>query len=99
MLVERVSRQVATNKSTIATLEARIKAYLQQGNRDVAEACVGLLPIREIHICGDEDVVLVLLVVGLLASGQRRTERQHQPCHVRGTEFHDEAPLLVPDPL
>jgi phage shock protein A len=35
-LVERVSRQVAANKATVANLEARVKAYLQQGNRDVA---------------------------------------------------------------
>jgi phage shock protein A len=35
-LVERVSRQVARNKTNVATLEARVKAYLQQGNREVA---------------------------------------------------------------
>jgi phage shock protein A len=35
-LVERVTRQTATNRATIANLEARIKAYLQQGNRDMA---------------------------------------------------------------
>ncbi len=35
-LVERVSRQVERNRTNKATLEARIKAYLQQGNREVA---------------------------------------------------------------
>jgi phage shock protein A len=35
-LVERVTRQVARNQATVSTLEARVKAYLQQGNRDVA---------------------------------------------------------------
>src|SRR3954447_1221273 len=35
-LVERVTRQTERNKSDVAVLEARIKAYLQQGNREVA---------------------------------------------------------------
>src|SRR5579871_5874157 len=35
-LVERVSRQVANNKARIATLEARVKGYLQVGERDTA---------------------------------------------------------------
>jgi len=35
-LVERVTRQVATNRASVANLEARVKAYLQQGNREVA---------------------------------------------------------------
>jgi phage shock protein A len=35
-LVERVSRQVAGNKQTCANLEAKIKAYLQAGDRDSA---------------------------------------------------------------
>lgn len=35
-LVERVSRQVATNKAHVANLEAKIKAYLQAGDRDSA---------------------------------------------------------------
>lgn len=35
-LVERVTRQVATNKSTVASLEAKVKAYLQAGNRETA---------------------------------------------------------------
>ena len=35
-LVERVSRQAARNKATVANLEARIKASLQQGNREAA---------------------------------------------------------------
>jgi phage shock protein A len=35
-LVERVSRQVENNKSQVANLEARIKAYLQSGDRDTA---------------------------------------------------------------
>src|SRR5579884_2517888 len=32
-LVERVSRQVERGRTNVKTLEARIKAYLQQGNR------------------------------------------------------------------
>jgi phage shock protein A len=35
-LVERVGRQVATDKSHVASLEAKIKAYLQAGDRDTA---------------------------------------------------------------
>src|SRR5690349_11424468 len=35
-LVERVTRQVENNKSRIATLEARVKAYLQANDRDTA---------------------------------------------------------------
>jgi phage shock protein A len=35
-LVERVNRQVAGNQSNVATLEAKIKAYLQSGDRDTA---------------------------------------------------------------
>jgi phage shock protein A len=35
-LVERVSRQVATNQQHVASLEAKIKAYLQAGDRDSA---------------------------------------------------------------
>jgi phage shock protein A len=35
-LVERVSRQVENNKSQVANLEGRIKAYLQSGDRDTA---------------------------------------------------------------
>ena len=35
-MVERVTRQVATNKSHVASLEAKIKAYLQAGDRETA---------------------------------------------------------------
>src|SRR5579884_2668776 len=35
-LVERVGRQVENNKKQIATLEARVRAYLQSGDRDTA---------------------------------------------------------------
>jgi phage shock protein A len=35
-LVERVSRQVATNKAHVANLEAKVKSYLQSGDRDTA---------------------------------------------------------------
>ncbi len=35
-LVERVSRQVATNKAHAANLEAKIKAYLSSGDRETA---------------------------------------------------------------
>jgi phage shock protein A len=35
-LVERVSRQVQTNKNQVATLESRVKVYLQNGDRDTA---------------------------------------------------------------
>jgi phage shock protein A len=35
-LVERVSRQVATNKSHVQNLEAKVKAYLQTGDRETA---------------------------------------------------------------
>jgi len=35
-LVERVTRQVANNKAHIASLEAKIKAYLQAGDRETA---------------------------------------------------------------
>ena len=35
-LVERVSRQVATNQGHVSNLEAKIKAYLQAGDRDTA---------------------------------------------------------------
>ena len=35
-LVERVSRQVATNQGHVTSLEAKIKAYLQSGDRDTA---------------------------------------------------------------
>jgi phage shock protein A len=35
-LVERVTRQVAGNKSRVATLEARVKGYLQVGERETA---------------------------------------------------------------
>ncbi len=35
-LVERVTRQVAVNKSHVANLEAKIKAYLQSGDRETA---------------------------------------------------------------
>jgi phage shock protein A len=35
-LVERVTRQVANNKSRVATLEARVKGYLQVGERETA---------------------------------------------------------------
>jgi phage shock protein A len=35
-LVERVTRQVANNKTHIASLEAKIRAYLQAGDRDTA---------------------------------------------------------------
>ena len=35
-LVERVNRQVAANKSHVSSLEAKIKAYLQAGDRDTA---------------------------------------------------------------
>src|SRR5579871_5819748 len=35
-LVERVTRQVANNQKTVASLEARIKAYLQSGDRETA---------------------------------------------------------------
>lgn len=35
-LVERVSRQVATDKQHVASLEAKIKAYLTAGDRDTA---------------------------------------------------------------
>ncbi|MBS0202636.1 MAG: PspA/IM30 family protein [Planctomycetes bacterium] len=35
-LVERVSRQVAANQSHVSNLEAKVKAYLQAGDRDSA---------------------------------------------------------------
>jgi phage shock protein A len=35
-LVERVSRQVANDQSHVANLEAKVKAYLQAGDRDTA---------------------------------------------------------------
>jgi len=35
-LVERVSRQVASNRGSVATLEAKIKAFLHSGDRDTA---------------------------------------------------------------
>src|SRR5580765_405877 len=35
-LVERVGRQVANNQTHVASLEAKIKAYLQAGDRDTA---------------------------------------------------------------
>jgi len=35
-LVERVSRQVATNKAHASNLEAKVKAYLQAGDRETA---------------------------------------------------------------
>ena len=35
-LVERVSRQVANDKQHVASLEAKVKAYLQAGDRDTA---------------------------------------------------------------
>jgi phage shock protein A len=35
-LVERVTRQVATNKAHVANLEAKVKTYLQAGDRDTA---------------------------------------------------------------
>jgi phage shock protein A len=35
-LVERVSRQVANDKARVSDLEAKIKAYLQAGNRETA---------------------------------------------------------------
>lgn len=35
-LVERVTRQVERNRATVTSLEAKVKAYLQQGNREVA---------------------------------------------------------------
>lgn len=35
-LVERVTRQVKTNEAHVKTLEAKIKAFLSQGNRDMA---------------------------------------------------------------
>jgi phage shock protein A len=35
-LVERVTRQVENNKTQVANLEARVKAYLQAGNRETA---------------------------------------------------------------
>jgi phage shock protein A len=35
-LVERVGRQVATNKAHVANLEAKVKTYLQAGDRDTA---------------------------------------------------------------
>jgi len=35
-LVERVSRQVANDKSHVSKLEAKVKAYLQAGNRETA---------------------------------------------------------------
>jgi phage shock protein A len=35
-LVERVSRQVANDQSHVANLEAKVKAYLQAGNRETA---------------------------------------------------------------
>jgi len=35
-LVERVSRQVATNKAHVANLEAKVKAHLQRGDRETA---------------------------------------------------------------
>ena len=35
-LVERVTRQVANNKAHVANLEAKVKAYLQTGDRDTA---------------------------------------------------------------
>ena len=35
-LVERVSRQVATNQAHVTNLEAKVKAYLQAGDRDTA---------------------------------------------------------------
>src|SRR5262245_61190640 len=35
-LVERVSRQVKANEASVKTLEAKIKAFLGQGNREVA---------------------------------------------------------------
>src|SRR5687768_7717216 len=34
--VERINRQVATNKTHVASLEARVKAYLQAGDRETA---------------------------------------------------------------
>jgi phage shock protein A len=35
-LVERVTRQVNSNRANVATLEAKIKAYLQSGDRETA---------------------------------------------------------------
>src|SRR5438132_13672040 len=35
-LVDRVSRQVANNQTHVQSLEAKIKAYLQSGNRETA---------------------------------------------------------------
>src|SRR5262245_9618459 len=35
-LVERVTRQVTNNRAQVQQLEARIKAYLQAGDRDTA---------------------------------------------------------------
>jgi len=35
-LVERVSRQAATNQAHVSSLEAKVKAYLQAGDRDTA---------------------------------------------------------------
>src|SRR6478672_1622594 len=35
-LVERVSRQVANDKAHVSSLEAKVKAYLQAGDRETA---------------------------------------------------------------
>src|SRR3954467_15997037 len=35
-LVERVSRQVAGNKQNVSSLEAKVKSYLQAGDREYA---------------------------------------------------------------
>src|SRR5271166_5929290 len=38
-LVERVSRQVEGQRKQVATIEAKIKAYLNAGDRDMAGKC------------------------------------------------------------
>ncbi len=58
---------------------------------DVAQARVCFLPIRQINVCGDQDVMLFFLVVGLLAAHENQAEQGQRRHRVRGTEFHGEA--------
>lgn len=54
-LVERVSRQVATAKTHIANLEAKVKAYLQAGDRETAAKFALELQKAKSHLTENED--------------------------------------------
>ena len=74
------------------TVEIRLYAHLGRG---VRQTCLGLLPVRQIDICGDEKVMLSLLVIGRRTAGDDADcpGEQNQKKHTCRRTSHGNPPL------